>query len=126
MATQDFNEFFSFATTDELPYAPEIIGQDRAVEAIHFGLDIQSPGFNVFVMGPVGTGRRSTLQRIVRDHEPDERDPGGHRELPGQRRAQQTRGDEGGCRQEGKPSCGREVCGASLEGGPPRPAVVSS
>lgn len=58
---------FSFVTTDELPYAPEIIGQDRAAEAIHFGLDIQSPGFNVFVMGPSGTGRRSTLQRIVHD-----------------------------------------------------------
>ena len=58
---------FSFATTDELPYAPTIIGQDRAVEAIHFGLDIQSPGFNVFVMGPTGTGRRSILSRIVHE-----------------------------------------------------------
>ncbi|MFN2108240.1 MAG: ATP-dependent protease, partial [Anaerolineae bacterium] len=58
---------FSFATTDELPYEPMIIGQDRAVEAIHFGLDIQSPGFNVFVMGPTGTGRRSILSRIVHE-----------------------------------------------------------
>ena len=58
---------FSFAVTDELPYSPMIIGQDRAVEAIHFGLEIQSPGFNVFVMGPTGTGRRSILSRIVRE-----------------------------------------------------------
>jgi len=58
---------FSFTTTDELSYVPMIIGQDRAVEAIHFGLDIQSPGYNVFVMGPVGTGRRSILGRIVRE-----------------------------------------------------------
>ena len=58
---------FSFAVTDELPYAPTIIGQERAVEAIHFGLDIQSPGFNVFVMGPTGTGRRSILSRIVHE-----------------------------------------------------------
>ena len=56
---------FSFAVTGELPYTPTIIGQDRAVEAIYFGLDIQSPGFNVFVMGPSGTGRRSILSRIV-------------------------------------------------------------
>lgn len=56
---------FSFATTADLPYVPGIIGQDRAVEAIHFGLDIQSPGYNIFVMGPTGTGRRSILLRIV-------------------------------------------------------------
>lgn len=67
---------FAFSTTDELPYAPEIIGQARAVEAIHFGLDIQSPGFNVFVMGPAGTGRRSTLQRIVRDQAAQAETPG--------------------------------------------------
>ena len=56
---------FSFQMTDDLPYAPGIIGQERAVEAIRFGLDIQSPGFNVFVMGPTGTGRRSILHQIV-------------------------------------------------------------
>jgi len=60
-------ESFAFTATDELPYAPMIIGQERAVEAIHFGLDIQSPGFNVFVMGPTGTGRRSILSRIVHE-----------------------------------------------------------
>ncbi len=58
---------FAFTTTAELPYTPMIIGQERAVEAIHFGLDIQSPGFNVFVMGPTGTGRRSILSRIVHE-----------------------------------------------------------
>ena len=56
---------FSFQSTAELPYVLGIIGQDRAVKAIHFGLDIQSPGFNTFVMGPTGTGRRSILYRIV-------------------------------------------------------------
>lgn len=56
---------FTFTTTADLPYVPGIIGQDRAVEAIHFGLDIQSPGYNVLVMGPTGTGRRSILLRIV-------------------------------------------------------------
>ncbi len=56
---------FSFSLTDELPCTVEVIGQDRAVDAIDFGLNIQSPGFNIFVMGPVGTGRRSIVQRIV-------------------------------------------------------------
>jgi hypothetical protein len=58
---------FTFDVTDDLPFEPDIIGQDRAVEAIRFGLDIWSPGFNVFVMGPTGSGRRSILKRIVED-----------------------------------------------------------
>ncbi len=58
---------FAFDITDDLPFEPGIIGQDRAVEAIRFGLDITSPGFNVFVMGPTGSGRRSILKRIVEE-----------------------------------------------------------
>ncbi len=56
---------FSFATTDEIEAAYHVIGQDRAVEALQFGLDMPGPGFNIFVMGPTGSGRRSILQRIV-------------------------------------------------------------
>ncbi len=56
---------FDFEATDELPYTAQIIGQERAVEAIEFGLDIDSPGFNIFVMGPAGTGRRSILYWLI-------------------------------------------------------------
>jgi lon-related putative ATP-dependent protease len=58
---------FEFDITDDLPFEPGIIGQDRAVEAIRFGLDIQSPGFNIFVMGPTSSGRRSIIRRIVEE-----------------------------------------------------------
>ncbi|MBN1247171.1 MAG: AAA family ATPase [Anaerolineae bacterium] len=56
---------FAFEVTDDLPFEPGIIGQDRAVAAIRFGLDIRSPGFNIFVMGPTGSGRRTIVRRIV-------------------------------------------------------------
>jgi len=56
---------FAFATTDELAYRALIIGQERALEALHFGLGINSQGFNLFVMGPPGTGRRSIIRRVV-------------------------------------------------------------
>ena len=56
---------FDFAGTDELPPHSETIGQRRAVQAIQFGLDIESPGFNIFVMGSTGTGRRTTVQRMI-------------------------------------------------------------
>ncbi len=58
---------FPFEVTDDLPFEPGIIGQDRAIEALRFGLDIQSPGFNIFVMGPTGSGRRSIIRRIVEE-----------------------------------------------------------
>ncbi|MBO9371682.1 MAG: AAA family ATPase, partial [Chloroflexi bacterium] len=43
---------FSFETTAELPLIPDIIGQPRATRAIEFGLDMEGPGYNIFVLGP--------------------------------------------------------------------------
>ena len=57
-----------FKTTDDLPLVDDIIGQPRAVRAIDFGLDVRGPGFNVFLMGPGGTGRMTTAERFLKDH----------------------------------------------------------
>jgi lon-related putative ATP-dependent protease len=56
---------FEFATTAELPDLPNIIGQDRAVRAIDFGVEIPSYGFNVYAMGPAGTGKTTTVRRFL-------------------------------------------------------------
>ena len=56
---------FAFQSTAELPVVPDIIGQPRATRAIEFGIDIASPGFNIFVLGPGGTGRTTTIQRFL-------------------------------------------------------------
>ncbi|HIE38325.1 MAG TPA: ATP-dependent protease [Anaerolineales bacterium] len=56
---------FPFETTAELSLTPEIIGQPRATQAIEFGLDIAGPGYNIFVLGPGGTGRTTTIQRFL-------------------------------------------------------------
>jgi lon-related putative ATP-dependent protease len=56
---------FAFQSTVELPVVPDIIGQPRATRAIEFGIDIASPGFNIFVLGPGGTGRATTIQRFL-------------------------------------------------------------
>jgi lon-related putative ATP-dependent protease len=52
-----------FKTTAELPDDQQIIGQDRAVRALQFGLGLDQPGYNIFVSGPAGTGR-STYTRL--------------------------------------------------------------
>jgi lon-related putative ATP-dependent protease len=54
-----------FETTDELPVVEEIIGQPRGCRALEFGLDVRSPGFNIYVLGPAGTGRATAIERFV-------------------------------------------------------------
>jgi lon-related putative ATP-dependent protease len=58
---------FPFETTAELPYTKKIIGQPRGTRSIEFGIDIASPGFNIFVMGPPGTGRTTTIERFLQE-----------------------------------------------------------
>lgn len=56
---------FTFQTTAELEATTEIIGQERAVDAIGFAIDIQRPGFNLFVLGESGSGRHSVVRRLL-------------------------------------------------------------
>jgi lon-related putative ATP-dependent protease len=53
----------------------ETIGQERAVEALEFGLRMQSAGFNIYVSGPVGTGKGSLVRQMVRRLASSERTP---------------------------------------------------
>jgi lon-related putative ATP-dependent protease len=52
---------FSFETTDELEDLKEIIGQPRAIEAVEFGTGIQQEGYNIFALGPPGSGKHSLV-----------------------------------------------------------------
>jgi len=46
--------------------AAGIVGQERAVRALEFGLKIRSLGFNVFVTGLTGTGRMTAIEHHLR------------------------------------------------------------
>ncbi len=54
-----------FGTTAELGTAFELIGQDRAIEAIKLSLSVRGPGYNVFVAGISGSGRLTALRRML-------------------------------------------------------------
>ena len=45
---------FEFKTTADLEPLDQPLGQDRALEAIEFGVDIEQQGFNLFVVGDTG------------------------------------------------------------------------
>ena len=66
---------FDFETTDDLPADTEVVGQDRAVEALEFGMNIESDGYNVFALGPSGTGRRELVQHLLEEQAEGEDTP---------------------------------------------------
>ena len=56
---------FDFSSTEELDDLSEVIGQQRAVEALEFGIDIPSPGYHSFAIGPPGTGKATLIRRLL-------------------------------------------------------------
>ncbi|MBP6471847.1 MAG: AAA family ATPase [Chloroflexi bacterium] len=58
---------FNFETTAELPPSTHIIGQPRGTHAIEFGIGIQSQGYNIYILGPMGTGRATAIERFLQD-----------------------------------------------------------
>lgn len=56
-----------FETTAELPPRRRPLGQERAVRALEFGLEMESPGYNIFVLGPPGAGKRTTALALVEE-----------------------------------------------------------
>ncbi|MFO7713920.1 AAA family ATPase [Desulfosarcina sp.] len=57
---------FNFETTADIEPLDQVIGQERAVRSITFGLEMKSAGYHIFVTGPEGTGKTTIVQEIVR------------------------------------------------------------
>jgi lon-related putative ATP-dependent protease len=57
---------FDCDNTSQLTPLETIVGQDRAVRALKFGLRIDDRGFNIFVSGIPGTGRKTAIQDFVK------------------------------------------------------------
>jgi lon-related putative ATP-dependent protease len=51
-----------FKTTDELEPITGLIGQDRALKAIQFGINIRSHDYNMFVLGPPASGKSTAVR----------------------------------------------------------------
>ncbi len=58
---------FEFQDTAQLAEEGQIIGQDRAVEAIEFGINIENDGFNIYALGRQGSGKTTTIRRFVQE-----------------------------------------------------------
>ena len=56
---------FDFSTTDELADIGVVIGQERALDAIRFGMAIVQKGYNIFALGPSGSGKLAAVKEIA-------------------------------------------------------------
>jgi len=55
----------NFETTAELEDLTDFVGQERALEAVEFGVGIQRHGFNLFLLGPAGTGKYASVHAFL-------------------------------------------------------------
>jgi len=56
---------FDFESTSELEPNESIIGQDRALRAIKLGVNLRSPGYNIFIAGLSGTGKATAVKKML-------------------------------------------------------------
>jgi lon-related putative ATP-dependent protease len=66
---------FRFETSEELEGLGRMIGQERAVEAIELGTGLELQGFNLFILGPPGTGRHSFIRQFLQEQAGDKATP---------------------------------------------------
>lgn len=64
-----------FASTAELEDLTEFVGQERALEAVRFGTGIQRQGFNLFLLGPAGMGKFTTVRAFLEKKAAEEPTP---------------------------------------------------
>lgn len=62
----DFSAF-RFTTTEEVPGIKGMLGQQRAEEAMEFGLGIQHNSYHIYISGSNGTGRTTYAKSIVEE-----------------------------------------------------------
>ena len=60
-------EVFDFETTEEVEsFSEELIGQQRAVKAMELGLKVEQKGYNIFISGLAGTGRKTYAKTLAK------------------------------------------------------------
>ncbi|MGE5798239.1 MAG: AAA family ATPase, partial [Ignavibacteria bacterium] len=58
-------KIFEFDSTGELMPIEGIIGQERALRALKLGIDLHSPGYNIYIAGLSGTGKATTVKQML-------------------------------------------------------------
>jgi lon-related putative ATP-dependent protease len=68
-------EIFQFTDTSQIPSSREVIGQQRAIEAMEFGLHIKMDGYNIYMAGESGEGKTRHALDMARKHAKNRKTP---------------------------------------------------
>jgi len=60
-----------FKSTKNLTPINEIVGQERAQQAVEFAMSMKEKGYNIYAIGRNGLGKRTMVLRYLNRHEPD-------------------------------------------------------
>lgn len=66
---------FSFKTTKDLEPLEQLIGQENALKSVDFATNIRQDGYNLFAMGPSGSGKHSTVMTFLKEKAKTEAKP---------------------------------------------------
>lgn len=58
---------FSFSTTAELEVLKQPIGQQTALDAVDFAANIRQNGYNLYAMGPSGSGKHTAILHFLQE-----------------------------------------------------------
>ena len=58
-------DIFNFETTAELDSTGLVYGQERGINALQFGLNINTKGYNLYIEGPAGVGKTMYTKQYV-------------------------------------------------------------
>jgi Cdc6-like AAA superfamily ATPase len=57
-------------STEEIAGETKIVGQERALKALRLGAEIFSHGYNIYIAGMSGTGKASTIKKVLEEIKP--------------------------------------------------------
>jgi lon-related putative ATP-dependent protease len=66
---------FTFDTTADLDDLSEVVGQDRVLEALEFGVSMPHAGYNLYVLGPSGMGKHTIVRQVLEQKAGDDENP---------------------------------------------------
>lgn len=64
-------DLLDFDSTKSIKPSDEIIGQERALKSLKIGVEMRSPGYNVFITGLSGTGKFTTVKKMLKSLRPE-------------------------------------------------------
>jgi lon-related putative ATP-dependent protease len=64
-----------FQTTEELSPLAERLGQQRAMDALQFGIGMAHEGYNLYVLGSSGLGKHTAVMRLLQKQARQEKEP---------------------------------------------------